>query len=69
MIGGLTDQPVIAVPTSVGYGANLGGMTALLAMLNSCASGTSVVNIDNGYGAGYIATQINRLAVRETEEE
>lgn len=63
VIGGLVKNPVIAVPTSVGYGASLGGLSALLTMLNSCANGISVVNIDNGYGAGYIATQINRLAV------
>ncbi|MCR5415942.1 MAG: nickel pincer cofactor biosynthesis protein LarB [Pseudobutyrivibrio sp.] len=63
VIGGLVSKPVIAVPTSVGYGANLGGISALLTMINSCANGISVVNIDNGYGAGYIATQINRLAV------
>ena len=63
VIGGLTDKPVIAVPTSVGYGANLGGISALLTMINSCANGIVVVNIDNGYGAGYMATQINRLAV------
>ena len=63
VIGGLTDKPVIAVPTSVGYGANLGGLSALLTMINSCANGIAVVNIDNGYGAGYMATQINRLAV------
>lgn len=63
VIGGLVDKPVIAVPTSVGYGANLGGISALLTMINSCANGIAVVNIDNGYGAGYIATQINRLAV------
>jgi len=63
VIGGLVSVPVIAVPTSVGYGANLGGLSALLSMINSCANGISVVNIDNGYGAGYIATQINRLAV------
>ena len=56
-------NPIIAVPTSVGYGASFGGMSALLTMINSCANGVSVVNIDNGYGAGYIATQINRLAV------
>lgn len=62
VIGGLTDKPVIAVPTSVGYGANLGGISALLTMINSCANGIAVVNIDNGYGAGYMATQINRLA-------
>lgn len=61
VIGGLTDKPVIAVPTSVGYGANLNGIAALLAMLNSCASGVSVVNIDNGFGAGYMAHSINCL--------
>ena len=63
VVGGLVSVPVIAVPTSVGYGANLGGLSSLLSMINSCANGLSVVNIDNGYGAGYIATQINRLAV------
>lgn len=62
VIGGLVKNPVIAVPTSVGYGANFEGLSALLTMINSCANGISVVNIDNGYGAGYIATQINRLA-------
>lgn len=62
VIGGLVSNPVIAVPTSVGYGANFGGVSALLAMLNSCAAGTSVVNIDNGFGAGYLASQINRIA-------
>lgn len=62
VIGGLVSVPVIAVPTSVGYGASFGGLSALLTMINSCANGISVVNIDNGYGAGYIATQINRLA-------
>jgi len=61
VIAGLVDKPVIAVPTSVGYGANFGGVSALLTMLNSCAEGLSVVNIDNGFGAGYISTQINRL--------
>ncbi|MGI5895794.1 MAG: nickel pincer cofactor biosynthesis protein LarB [Oscillospiraceae bacterium] len=61
VIGGLVDKPVIAVPTSVGYGANFGGVSALLTMLNSCAEGISVVNIDNGFGAGYLAAQINRL--------
>ena len=61
VIGGLVDHPLIAVPTSVGYGSNFGGVTALLAMLNSCASGISVVNIDNGYGAAYAASLINRL--------
>ena len=69
VLGGLVDKPVIAVPTSVGYGASMHGLSALLTMINSCANGIAVVNIDNGYGAGYIATQINRLAVRETEEE
>ena len=64
VIGGLVDRPVIAVPTSVGYGASLGGVTALLAMLNSCAPGISVVNIDNGYGAAHQAHQINRLACK-----
>ncbi|MDR2024929.1 MAG: nickel pincer cofactor biosynthesis protein LarB [Hungatella sp.] len=64
VVAGLSDCPVIAVPTSVGYGASFHGLSALLTMLNSCANGISVVNIDNGYGAGYIATQINRLAVR-----
>ncbi|HCD46404.1 MAG TPA: nickel pincer cofactor biosynthesis protein LarB [Lachnoclostridium sp.] len=64
VIAGLADCPVIAVPTSVGYGASFHGLSALLTMLNSCANGISVVNIDNGYGAGYIATQINRLAVK-----
>lgn len=61
VVGGLVDCPVIAVPTSVGYGANFGGVSALLAMLNSCASNVSVVNIDNGFGAGYIASLINHL--------
>ena len=64
VIAGLADAPVIAVPTSVGYGASFHGLSALLTMLNSCANGISVVNIDNGYGAGYLATQINRLAVK-----
>ncbi len=61
VIGGLVDCPVIAVPTSIGYGASFGGVTALLSMLNSCASGVSVVNIDNGFGAGYLANRINHL--------
>jgi len=61
VVGGLVDKPVIAVPTSVGYGANFKGLAALLAMLNSCSSGISVVNIDNGFGAAYAAHQINRL--------
>ena len=64
VMGGLVANPIIAVPTSVGYGASFHGLSALLTMINSCANGISVVNIDNGYGAGYIATQINRLAVR-----
>jgi len=64
VIGGLVDRPVIAVPTSVGYGASLNGLAALLAMLNSCAPGVSVVNIDNGYGAGHQASQINRLIAK-----
>ncbi len=65
VLGGLVDKPVIAVPTSVGYGANFHGLSALLTMINSCANGIATVNIDNGYGAGYLATQINRLAVHE----
>jgi NCAIR mutase (PurE)-related protein len=60
VVGGLIDRPVIAVPTSVGYGASFGGIAALLAMLNSCAAGVSVVNIDNGFGAGYVASLINK---------
>ncbi|WP_421908659.1 nickel pincer cofactor biosynthesis protein LarB [Methanolacinia petrolearia] len=61
VVGGLADCPVIAVPTSVGYGASFGGLVALLSMLNSCASGVSVVNIDNGFGAGYLASMINHI--------
>ena len=61
VVGGLVDCPVIAVPTSVGYGASFGGFSALLSMLNSCASGCSVVNIDNGFGAGYLASRINQM--------
>ena len=68
VIGGLVANPVIAVPTSVGYGANLQGVSALLTMINSCANGIATVNIDNGYGAGYLATQINRLACGHTGE-
>ena len=64
VIGGLTDKPVIAVPTSVGYGASFGGVSALLCMLNSCANGVVVVNIDNGFGAGYTANSINKLGAR-----
>lgn len=65
VIAGMVDKPVIAVPTSVGYGANFHGLSALLTMINSCANGIATVNIDNGYGAGYLAAQINRLAVKE----
>lgn len=66
VVGGLVDCPVIAVPTSVGYGASFGGLSALLAMLNSCASGSSVVNIDNGFGAGFLANRINQMeGIRE----
>lgn len=61
VVGGLVDCPVVAVPTSVGYGASFGGLSALLTMLNSCASGVSVVNIDNGFGAGYLANMINKI--------
>lgn len=64
VIGGLADCPVIAVPTSVGYGASFGGVSALLSMLNSCASGVSVVNIDNGFGAGFLANRINHMGGR-----
>lgn len=64
VVAGLVDCPVIAVPTSVGYGASFHGLSALLTMINSCANGIAVVNIDNGYGAGYLATQMNRLAVK-----
>lgn len=67
VIAGLVEKPVIAVPTSIGYGSNFSGLSALLTMLNSCAEGISVVNIDNGFGAGYLATQINRLAVGANE--
>jgi NCAIR mutase (PurE)-related protein len=68
VVGGLVPYPVIGVPTSIGYGASFGGLAALLAMLNSCAAGVSVVNIDNGFGAGYQAALINRLAVCGTPE-
>lgn len=67
VVAGLVERPVIAVPTPVGYGASFGGVSALLSMLNSCANGIATVNIDNGYGAGYMAAQINRLAVNEDE--
>ena len=66
VVGGLVDCPVIAVPTSVGYGASFGGVSALLSMLNACASGVSVVNIDNGFGAGFLANRINRMKGIET---
>ncbi len=65
VVGGLANQPVIAVPTSVGYGSSFGGITALLSMLNSCANGIGVMNIDNGYGAACMATRINRLMRQE----
>lgn len=65
VIGGFADCPLIAVPTSVGYGASFGGVSALLSMLNSCASGVSVVNIDNGFGAGYLASMINHMEVKK----
>ena len=68
VIGGLVDCPGIAVPTSVGYGASFGGLSALLSMLNSCASGCSVVNIDNGFGAGYLASMINQMEGIKEEE-
>ncbi|MDY6083899.1 MAG: nickel pincer cofactor biosynthesis protein LarB [Dialister sp.] len=69
VIGGLVRNPVIALPTSVGYGASLHGLSALLTMINSCANGIVTVNIDNGFGAGYVATQINRLAERKNHEK
>ena len=66
VLGGLVNKPVIAVPTSVGYGASMNGISALLTMINSCANGIATVNIDNGYGAGYIATaRINRMGLKE----
>lgn len=69
VLAGMVDKPVVAVPTSVGYGANFHGLSALLTMLNSCADGISVVNIDNGYGAGYLAAQVNRLIVKGGKTE
>lgn len=66
VIAGLVDKPVISVPTSIGYGANFNGLSALLTMLNSCAEGLAVVNIDNGFGAGYLSTQINRMASKNS---
>lgn len=68
VVGGLVRRPVIAVPTSVGYGAHLGGITPLLTMLNSCAAGVTVVNIDNGFGAGYSAAVIQQLVVEAKSE-
>ena len=69
VVAGLVENPVIAVPTSVGYGSSFGGVSALLTMLNSCAEGMATVNIDNGFGAGYMANQINHLAVRANKKE
>ena len=69
VVGGLADCPVIAVPTSVGYGAAFEGLSALLSMLNSCASGVACVNIDNGFGAGYIASRINHMQVKKGTEK
>ena len=66
VVAGLVSRPLIAVPTSIGYGANFGGLAALLGMLNSCGSGVTVVNIDNGFGAGYAASQINALATTKS---
>jgi hypothetical protein len=68
VVGGLVAAPVIAVPTSIGYGASLQGLAPLLAMLNSCVPGVAVVNIDNGFGAGYLAAMINRLAWQERRD-
>jgi NCAIR mutase (PurE)-related protein len=68
-VGGLVSTPVIAVPTSTGYGVSLAGVAALLGMLNSCASGVTVVNIDNGFGAAFAATRINRLKGKRIHEE
>lgn len=69
VLGGLCDVPVVALPTSVGYGSSFGGLSALLTMLNSCAEGVGTVNIDNGFGAGYLAAQINRLAVKGGKQQ
>jgi pyridinium-3,5-biscarboxylic acid mononucleotide synthase len=68
VVAGLVDKPVIAVPTSVGYGASFGGITALLGMLNSCAGGVTVVNIDNGFGAALAATMINRVGLADRKK-
>ena len=67
VLAGLVEVPVIAVPTSIGYGANFGGLSALLTMLNSCSNGITVVNIDNGFGAGYMASMINHVSVKNPE--
>ena len=69
VVAGLVDKPVIGVPTSIGYGSSLQGMAALLALLNSCASGLTVVNIDNGFGAGFAAAQILRLAQQQVPQQ
>ncbi len=69
VVAGLVDVPVIAVPTSVGYGANFGGLSALLTMINSCANGIAVVNIDNGFGAGYMASMINKLSEKDKPKD
>jgi NCAIR mutase (PurE)-related protein len=69
VVGGLIDKPIVAVPTSVGYGTNLKGLSALLAMLNSCVPGITVVNIDNGFGAGIAAAMINRVAETARHED
>ena len=69
VVGGVVSKPVIGVPTSVGYGASFGGVAPLLAMLNSCAAGVAVVNIDNGFGAGYMAALINEMAVAQPEAQ
>jgi NCAIR mutase (PurE)-related protein len=66
VVGGLVDRPVIAVPTSTGYGVNLHGVATLLAMMSSCAPNVTVVNVDNGFGAGYVASLVNRLGTEET---
>jgi len=68
VVGGLVDVPVIAVPTSIGYGSSFGGLSALLTMLNSCASGVAVVNIDNGFGAGYLASTIIKSGMNRRKE-
>jgi NCAIR mutase (PurE)-related protein len=69
VVGGMVEKPIVAVPTSVGYGASFGGLAALMAMLNSCAPGIAVVNIDNGFGAGYLAGLINQAGQAKSREE